>query len=226
MPKTKYVKRKRTRRVGKSRPLIKSLAKKVNKLYSSIEHKYLDSGGAAIVLDNNPTIHYRFLQGITTGTTDASTRIGDKITLGSTIRWRSVMYTAPETAAQTVRLIAFVVKQNPDGIAVAFSTIINLYLNSSYMNSPLAVLAPQDYDNRFNFVTLYDQKKTIHPGAAGTLSQIQWDANIRVPSSCRNIQYFNSTAGISKNELIIALISQYDSTVTMDYSVHFTYTDT
>lgn len=225
MPKTtKYVPRKRTRKFTKRKSTVKTLASKVNKLLSSVEHKYFETGAETIAPDNLPTVNYRPYANIVLGTTDRANRIGDKINVSS-FQWKSVFTVGAASVPPVVRIVAFIYKNNPDGIAASFSTIINLYLDSSYMNSELAVLAPRDYDNRNSFVTLYDQKRTITHNTESLGGVHQWDLNLRIPKKYQNVQYVNGSAAVVRNELIIAVIQEQDTGLSFNYAYKFFFTD-
>jgi len=219
--KKKYVKR---RRSFKKRSTIKKLVKKVNKLYRGIETKHYNISGLGALPDNNPTLAIRPYPSITQGLTDFGSRIGDKITV-KYLRFKSTWEIGP-AAGKVGRIVAFIMKDNSDGIASAWSTVWNLYSESAYANSINVVNAGTDYDNKRNFVTLYDQKRVFNPQQSTLNQSYVWDFNIKIPTKCQNVQYIGASTTVVKNELFIALLQDTDSGMAINYVSEFYYSDT
>lgn len=217
----KYVKK---RRVLKKRPSVKKLAKKVNKLYRAIETKHFRVAGLGALPDNDPSLAIR-PYGFGIGTGDYGARIGDKIT-AKWLKFKSIWDLSPGIGGVAARIIVFVMKANPDAIANSWITIYNLYQESAFSNSLNVVNANKDYDNKSNFVTLYDKKVVMNPTTETLTTSKAWDFDIRIPPALQNVQYFSgSGSNISKNELFIALIAEQDSSFAINYNAEIFYQD-
>lgn len=222
--KKKYVPKRR--KTYKRKSVVKKLVKRVAKLYKNIETKHYRIDGLGALPDNNPTLAIRPYPNITQGVTDYGSRIGDKINV-KYLRFNSVWELGAGEYARTARIIVFSMKNNPDGIASAWSTIWNLYMESTYANSVNIVNGVRDWDNRKNFVTHYDVKRTLNKTADSDASQdFKWDFTVKIPVSCQNVQYFNNSTAVTKNELFIALLQDTDSALSINYVTEFFYSDT
>lgn len=220
--KKKYVPKKRT---FKRKPLIKKLAKRVAKLYKNVETKHWRVDGLGALPDNNPTLAIRPYPGITQGVTDYGSRIGDKITV-KYLKFQSVWELGANQNSRVGRIIIFSMKHNSDGVAVAWSTIWNLYMESAYANGVNIVNGNRDWDNRKNFVTHYDQKRVFNRlGPSDTTQDHIWDVNVKIPSSCQTVQYLATSTTVTKNELFIALVADTDTGLSINYVTEFYYTD-
>ena len=221
--KKKYVPKKRTFKKRKS--VVKTLAKKVNTLYKNIETKHYRIDGIGALPDNNPTLAIRPYPNVTQGLLDYGNRVGDKITV-KYVRFKSTWELGAGFAPRVGRVIAFIMKSNPDGIAVAWSTIYNLFMESAYSNTVNIVNSNQDYDNRQNFHVLYDEKRTFNLDEATLSKQIVWDVSMKIPQKYQTVQYFGGGTTVSRNELFIALISNVDGGLSINYLTEFYYSDT
>lgn len=207
-----------------------TLTKKVNKIAKVVkalnpEIKYYDVASASNVIDNNPTFVITPYRQIAVGTADFANRIGDKIN-SIAINLRST-WLLNGLYPYRVRMFCFIYKHNPDSVALNWSTIINLYLSSTYMNSVSAVLAERDYDNRKSFVTLFDEHRILNPTDtnASSTKKIIWDKYIKIPKKYQTVQYFNGGSNVAQNELFIGAIAENDTTVYMDYHYRWLYSD-
>lgn len=191
------------------------------------EVKHFDTSATGALPDNNPTLLLAPYRNIVQGTGDFQSRIGDKISMKK-FQFRSI-WSLTTTATQAVRCrtIAFIYKRNPDAITTAFSTIINLYLSSTTINTTISPMAFRDWDNQKSFVTLYDKtrmlRSTGNEVSAGSV--INWDWVLRIPSSCSQIDYVNNGSSIASNELIIAFLTETDSGVSVNYQYRMQYID-
>lgn len=188
------------------------------------EKKYYDVGSTGNVIDNLPSYNITPYRNITQGLGDYANRIGDKITIASSVNFRSTWRLNGATSLE-VRLVAFIFKRNPDSVTSTWSTIINLYLSSAYMNSELAVKANQDWDNAKSFHTVYDQTRVINPNGENTDALLKWNVNFQIPQKYREIAYSAGGTGVNTNELFIGLISQYDTSTLVNWHYRFAYTD-
>jgi len=220
--KKKYVPKKR--RSFKRKSTIKKLAKKVNKLTRQVETKYYNISGLGALPDNNPTLGIRPYTNISQGLTDYGSRIGDKITV-KYLRLNTQWELGAGVAGRSARIIVFVMKENPDSVAAAWSTIWNLYQESAYANSINVVNGVLDYDNRSGFTTLYDVKRDLNPTNDTLASTHKWNVNIKIPVRCQKVQYVNNGATISRNELFIALLQDTDTGLSVNYVSQFFYSD-
>lgn len=223
--KKKYVRAAKRAFKGKRKSTIKKLVKKVNKLYKGIETKHYNVAGLGALPDNNPSLAIRPYPDITQGLTDYGSRIGDKITV-KFVRFRSVWEHGAGFNSRVGRIIVFIAKENPDGIAAAWSTIWNLYSESAYANSVNIVNGGKDYDNKSNFVTLYDQRRVFNPEVGDKTKSHIWDINIRIPQRNQNVQYIGASTTVTKNELYIALLQDTDNGLSINYVTEFFYSDT
>jgi len=215
--KRRHTKRKRTTTVAK-------LAKKVSQLAKGIETKHLRTSGIGALPDNNPSLAIRPYQTISVGTSDYGTRIGDKIT-ARFIKFKSVWTLVAGSGACTGRIVVFTYKHNPDSIATAWSTIWNLYAESTYANSVNVVNGNKDYDNRKGFTTIYDKKMTINPSDSAVATSKSWDFNILIPKTSQTVQFVNGASTVTQNEIFIALISENDTSLSVNYVHELYYSD-
>jgi hypothetical protein len=222
--KKKYVKKRRSFKSRKS-PL-KKLAKKVNKLYKAVETKHYRVSGLGALPDNNPTLAIRPYPSITQGLSDYGERVGDKVNV-KYLKFKSVWELGAGHGTRTGRIIVFIMKNNPDGIATAWSTIWNLYMESAYANGVNIVNGNVDHDNKANFVTLYDKKRIFNNNGDTTLSSgFNWDVYVKIPTKNQSVQYYNNSTAISKNEIFVALVQDTDNALSINYVTEFFYSDT
>lgn len=220
-----FAKKKSYRRKASGRKsAIKKLAKKVNKLYKQVESKHFRVAGLGALPDNNPTLAIRHYPNISQGDIDYGNRIGDKITM-KRVTFRSVWEHGAGYSGRVGRIVVFVMKDNSDGIASAWSTIWNLYSESTYANSLNVVNAGHDYDNRGNFVTLYDKTMCFNPDIADKAKVYKWDFSLTIPPRLQNVQYFAGGVTVVKNELFIALLQDSDTGLSVNYVSEVFYTD-
>jgi len=220
MPKKVY----RKRRYTTKKP---TLARQVAVIKKTLrarkpELKFYGVSSLSNAVDNNPTLIISPYRSITNGDGDFGQRVGDVLRVGS-FHWRSSWLLTGSTPRK-VRMIAFIYKRNPDAVVSNFSTIINLYMNSATVDSEAVVSTFPDWDNRRSFVTIYDKTRVINP-IVDAGSMIQWDTTFKIPQAYRQVQYVNDGSDISANELIIAMIQQYDTNCTVNYQYRYTYTD-
>lgn len=205
-----------------------TLTTKVNKLAKVIkrnkpEVKY-STDYASVLLDNNPTgslFPYRL---ISQGILDINNRIGDNIYVRN-IKIQGNLFMAANASPSIVRTIAFVYKKSPDVVITSFATLINLYLNSTTMNTNQSVNAFRDWDNTSSFATLYDRKQLLAPADSSVSMTKPYNFSFKIPEAYRNVKYYNGGVYPTQNELIIAFITDTDSIVTYIYTYQMTYTD-
>lgn len=214
----------KVRKSYKKKETVRSLAKKIKALTKSAEVKHGEVSVASAVPDNAPSLMIKPLNSIGQGVGDFNSRVGDQIKVISaglrcTVRCNS------DANPQTLRLICFIYKNNPDNVVNSVSTIVNLFLVSTYMNNPVAVLAPKDYDNRENFHTLYDERRVIHKGNSTNSDSITWDVFVKVPKQYQEVHYVAAGTGVTKNELMWLFIAENDTGLNLDYIHNVYYTD-
>lgn len=205
-----------------------TLTKKVNKLEKIVkaqkpETKYSSDYGT-LLLDNNPTAFLAPYRSVSQGILDINNRIGDNIHINS-VKIKGFFSLPAASSGTTARVVAFIYKKNPDVVITSFATIINLYLNSTNMNSNQAVNSFTDWDNHPAFSTIYDKKFTVNPTTATLLTEKPFDLTINIPKSFRNVKYWNGGIYPSENELIVGFISDSDSLLYYNYIWRMTYTD-
>lgn len=161
------------------------------------------------------------------GTGDEDVRIGDRITVTS-FRMKGYFLLFPTYQSSVVRTIAFIYKKNPDAITTSFSTIINLYLDSTSMNTAQAVNAFRDVNNKDSFVTLYDKSQTVNMIEGTTIAvKRKFDLNLSIPAKYRQVEYANGgTSNPTCNELIVCMITDTDDLLSYYYSTQLNYIDT
>lgn len=215
MPKTKKSKK-------------QTLTKKVNKLIKVMkvnapETKYAWDYGTKSI-DNNPTACIFPYRLVSIGTTDVANRIGDEINIKH-FNMKGFFSLPATYAGSIVRVVAFIYKSNPDAAITSIATIINLYLESTTMNTNQAVNAFLDWDNHTSFATLYDKKFAINQQANNIQTQRPFDLSLKIPSKYRRVEYSNGGIYPCSNELVIAFLSDSDSLVAYYEAHRITYTD-
>lgn len=218
----KYFKRRRFHR--KKTTLAKKVAK-LSKLVkiSKPEIKHFDLSATVGPLTNNPTIYVSPLSNIVQGSGDFQNRIGDKINVKS-LRFRTCLsLAAGAVGGQRVRVLAFLFRRNPDAITTTFSTVINLYLSSTTMNTTLAPMAWIDWDNKGSFKTLMDKSVILNNVDATIARKYKMDFN--VPLKGTKVDYVNNGSTMSKNEIYVCWISENDTGVDLQYQYRVEYTD-
>jgi len=222
MPK-KYYRRKKTAH----KPTLVRQVAAIKKLVAirAPEKKYYDVASTANVVDNLPSINITPYRNITQGTGDFANRIGDQIRVTGPLRLKTTWTLAAAANATRVRMFAFIFKRNPDAVTSTWSTVVNLYLSSAYMNTTSAVMADRDHDNAGSFVTLYDQVRVLNVHQSTVNNKILWDVNIKVPSTYSKVGYVNAGTTVSQNELFIGFLQENDGAVTVDYHYRFYYVD-
>lgn len=206
----------------------KGLAAKVAKLTRMVkvikpEIKHFDTY-ATVLPDNNPTVALTPYRNIIQSTGDFQGRIGDKIGMKS-FRIRTSWLLTAGAVGRRCRMIAFTYKYNPDAVTSTLSTIINLYLASSTLNSASAPLAFVDWDNKGSFTTLYDKSRMINNTSDLTSPNIKWDFTIKFPPASRTVNYVNNGSTISRNELFIFFMQELDTGISVDYNYRMEYYD-
>lgn len=221
----------RNRRGGYKKPFKKSftpLAKKVSKLTKIVmaqkpELKY-SWNYSNPTINNAPTAGIFPYRSITVGTGDLNNRIGDNISVKK-FTMRGWLDLPAGSNGQIVRFIAFIYKRNPDAITTAFPTIINLYLESTTMNTVYSPLAYTDWDNHSGFATLADKRVVINPTTSDKGTKMNFDMTLSIPKAYQEVEYSNGGVYPTSNELIIAFIGDNDDIVSYTHSYRFTYTD-
>lgn len=214
----------------KINPKKQTLAKKVKKIEKTLrlrkpEVKYsrLYSNHS---INNGPTAAIFPYRSIALGTGDDDGRIGDRISVLN-VNVKGYFLLFPTYQSTVVRTIAFIYKHNPDAITTSFATIINLYLDSTSMNTNQAVNSFKDVNNKDSFVTLYDKRHTINMiDPVTTSTKRTFDFNLRIPAKYKQVEYADGgTSNPTHNELIIAQISDTDDLLGYYYQVHTNYID-
>lgn len=193
------------------------------------ETKFYFANGAASALSNDFNAMIAPCRDIAQGSPDAGYRIGDTIRIAS-YQLDIRTFLAAGAPTKLLRVIVFTYKHNPDSITTAFATIGNLLMETSYANnSAYAPMAPFDHDNRASFCVHYDKIFHIKPdnGAATATYGSYRHIRIRpkISNRFREVQYVGAGQTISRNELMVLLITNDDSTMVYDYIGHFRYTD-
>lgn len=217
---------------GKYRKGKKSLAKKVNALYSIVKQQkpelkyketynvsgttYFTPAGTLLDLTDN----------ISQGTGDSGARIGDMIYLKSlNMRFRVTLPSAGETTL--CRIIVFSQLRNPDS-TLADGSVANYILESTYNNGPEVALSTRDFDNRRCYKTHYD--KTFVMNANDITTDISKFIHIRlkIPRYCARVQYSNaSSTAATTNQLYCLLLGGLSgaNTVYSSYTSRLNYID-
>lgn len=208
-----------------------TLAEKVSKIQKTLavrkpEVKY-SRLYSNFSINNGPTASIFPYRNTLPGTNDDSGRIGDRIrVLNCHIKGYFLLF--PTYQSTVVRTIAFIYKRNPDAITTSFSTIINLYLDSTSMNTNQAINSHRDVNNKDSFVTLYDKSQTVNQIDPVTIApKRKFDLNLRIPKKYAQVEYADGgTSNPTCNELIIAMISDTDDLLTYYYTTQINYIDT
>lgn len=170
------------------------------------------------------------LTGISQGTTDFGTRVGDELTLTS-FRLRMVFTMSGTTYGQTNRVVVAQLKSNPDGSTISAASYLNLIMHSADLSTARATIATLDKDNRGWFRILADKTFTMNysssPGTSATnnyqLKHI--DIPVRLPKAARVVSYYNGTSAVTKNEIVIMVFSDTSVTQTYTYTCRMGYYD-
>jgi len=222
MPK-KYFKRKKT---TNNKPTLTRQVAIIKKLVhkQKPELKYYDVASTGNTVDNLPSYSITPYRNITQGTSDFANRIGDQIRVSS-LHFKTI-WTNTAVYGSRARIFAFIYKRNPDQVVSSWSTIVNLYLSSAYMNTTSAVLAERDFDNRASFVTLYDKTRIIPTATLATgYSALNWDFSLRIPQKYQLVQYVNAGTAVAMNELFIGFIQENDTAIACANHYRMYYTD-
>lgn len=203
---------------------VQKLSKKVAAIDVGIERKYSEFSASAVSIDNNPTFYIQPYGLITVGDGDYNSRTGDNIQVSS-VNLRAAINLAAAAVSRQYRLFAFIYKHNPDVVVTSWATIVNLYLDSTYMNTVRAPLVPYDHDNADSFYTIYDKRISLNPQNGTTGLSYSIDKWFKIPKKYRNVQYVAGSVGVSKNELFIGMIQEYDTSLTCDFICRTNYTD-
>lgn len=193
------------------------------------ETKFWFSSGSSQTVTNDFNSMISPCRDIAQGSPDAGYRIGDTIRISSyDLKIRTFLAAGAPT--KLLRIIVFTYKHNPDSITTAYGTIGNLLMESTYANSSsLAPMAPFDHDNRSSFCVHYDKMFQIKPdngSAVATYGSYRYiHVRPKISNKFREVQYVGAGQTISRNELMVALISTDDATMVYDYIGHFRYTD-
>lgn len=220
-----YIKRKRS--FKKRRSVKKDIAVIKKQLRARTpETKHIDSTVSGVGVDNNPTFNIRPYANIGQGVGDFGERIGDKIKVRFfNLRMQFYKTASVDATPRRIRVGAFIYKRNPDQAIFAFSTIINLYLSSTSMNSFNAPLAFRDWDNHASFHTLHDKLYTLNHNA-DVDKMLPVDFTIKFPAAYQTVQFSNNGTGtVVQNELFVFAIQTGDTGLTADYQWRITYTD-
>lgn len=205
-----------------------ALVKKVNRIAKMVksnkpELKYAWNYNNTLV-DNLPTAFVAPYRTITQGTTDLGNRIGDDISVKK-CKFTGWLDLPAGSNGQIFRAIAFIMKRNPDAITTSFSTIINLYLESTTMNTSQAPNAFMDWDNHGAFVTLFDKKIAVNPTTSDKGTKRVFNMNISIPTRYQKVSYANGGIYPTDNELIIAFLGDNDNILYYTYTFKVSYTD-
>lgn len=205
-----------------------TLAKKVSKIEKQLvarkpEVKY-SWNYSSPTINNGPTAGIFPYRSIAVGTSDLNGRIGDKIHVQS-FKCKGYLKLPAAYASSSFRCIAFVYKHNPDAITTSFATIINLYLESTLMNTNQAINSWVDHDNKDSFATLYDKTIAVNQYSASTDKVVPYNFSVKIPKKYQGVDYSNGGAYPSENELIIAFLSDTDDLLLYYLNYMVTYTD-
>lgn len=179
---------------------------------------------ASTAITNDPTAGIFPHRSITQGLTDVGSRVGDDIK-SKRFTCTGALQLPALSNGQVFRAIAFIYKKNPDAITTSFATIINLYLESTTMNTSYAPYAFMDWDNHGDFATLYDRTVVINPSDSAYTTLKKFNFSFNIPKKYENCVYANGGTYPSENELVIAFVSSGDSVVTYNYTWRLSYTD-
>lgn len=191
----------------------KTLTAKVNKLARIVksrkpELKYSDATATAQQFNTDPLTSYILspLTLITQAITDLNGRVGDKIRVHRQ-RMHMTLHNATYTGC-TFRITVFQLRSNPDA-ATLKTAIGNLFFDSSYTNTVNMVNAPYDYDNRKDFVVLFDKCYTLNPQTGSTADPIitSKQITISVKPKIKEIAYSAGGVGITAGEIYWAFTS-------------------
>lgn len=222
MPRKVYRKRRNYKR---KEPLAKKVAKIQKQLVArKPETKYSWNYGSPTI-NNGPTAGIFPYRSIAVGTSDLNGRIGDKIHVNS-FKCKGYLKLPATYASSAFRCIAFVYKHNPDAITTSFATIINLFLESTLMNTNQAINSYLDHDNKSSFAVLYDKFFPVNAIAPTVCDKIQpYNFTVRLPKKYRDVEFSNGGVYPAKNELVILFMSDTDDLLLYYHNYMLTYTD-
>jgi len=222
MPRKFYRKRKVYKKKNNLAKKVTQIQKKL-KLFSP-EVKHVDAYATTLAIDNNPTAGIFPYRAIAKGTGDYAERIGDDI-LAKYFQIKGSFILGAGAGADRFRVVAWIIKNNPDGINSAFSTNINLMLDSAHMNTVEAVNSFLEWDNNANYAKIYDKMYTINPSTATLPTAKPFSVYIRIPNRYRKVQYTAGTVYPTANELVVAFISQSDTGIVTNFVTRTAYQD-
>lgn len=204
-----------------------TLATKVAKLTKMVkvakpELKYYYNQ-VSTTFNNGPTTGIFPYRSLVQGLTD-STRIGDDVRMKK-FQYRSYCYLPAGGNGSVCRIVAFVFKRNPDAVTTAFSTTINLALDSAFMNTINAVNNFNDWDNHSSFAILYDKTFVINPSTSDKATVRKHDFSITLPDKYAPVTYSQGGSNPTQNELVIAYISSNDDVIYLEGQWRIQYTD-
>lgn len=185
------------------------------------EKKWYEIGANGVAYNSSGNI-VSMNQGITQGSTDFGTRIGDKIFMTS-LNDRLMISSSAASSPVVYRIIYVSMKNNPDA-TISMASQINLILHSTPIAAGRGNLAPYDKDNRSSYVVHYDKVFTLNPqtGNAGTYLSVNrhHKINLKLKQICT---YAAGGTYPTKNELFRIIIS--DTAGAYVYNTVLNYTD-
>lgn len=210
-----------------------TLKKKVAKLFKLVKIQKPETKWTVINSVSSTTSYagttISMVDALTQGDSDFGQRNGDTIRI-SGLRSRIQLQTGSTTIPTLYRVIWYTFKHDPDG-ATSSASILNLLLHSTHMSTINAPLTPYDHDNRSSFVVHSDRLYQFNPmtgsSTGGTNCSVAKTlaSSIKIPESCKKVQYFAGGSTTTKNELFCSIISDTSYTIPIAYNFTLYYTD-
>lgn len=189
---------------------------KYKETYDITDTTYFTTAGTLLDLTDN----------ISQGNSDSGQRNGDSIYLkGLQMRFKVTLPAIGETAL--CRIIVFSMLRNPDSV-IADASVANLFLESTYNNTPAVALSTRDFDNRRSFKTHYDKTFVLNANAADVDVSKFIHIALKIPQFCSRVQYSaGSSTAATQNQLYCLLLGPLSgaSTVYCSYTRRLTYID-
>lgn len=200
---------------------VNTLSRRVSAMRPEVKYNDLSAAGATFNFTMG-TSAFIATAGISQGTGDFGSRIGDQITLMRLIS-RMTFAFPPGITATKLRIIFFQYKQNPDAITVVPTSVCNLYMESAYDGTVNIVNAPHDFDNRHSFVTLYDKTMSINQETAAATHVVHKTINLDLHKS--KLSFSNATTAVVANAIYCIVVSDTTTVANMSYVQRIFYTD-
>lgn len=234
----RFVRFRRRRGVRTVARKVNRVSRKVTRLMRNIEPKYSGHGDTNLraVLNHIPTTTSNWntnvlmpYRDITQGPADISNRIGDKLT-AKYIDLDLSFFLGPTVPSDQIRIVAFILKKNPNQTLTNFDAIAPMYISAGFDNTTILPNFHRKWDDRSSFATILDKTyviKNIGDYYYGNIlaNVMSFKRRLRIPRGFQQVQYHNGGVIPSQNELFIWLISSTDVSTSFRGSYRMVYTD-